>query len=72
MTTRTFVSYALLVGFFPEYDTREVTSRDVNLAKVNMPKRAFSFHFFDLTTTVVEGEELKGKQKNHSGTYYPG
>ena len=69
--TKIYVEYALHVGFFPEYDVREVTSRDVAEAKKNLSARAFRFRFFDQTSTVADGEELEGKPKNYSGSYYP-
>lgn len=66
-TTQTYVEYLMPGTFFAESETEKVSSRDIT--KLKIPKNAFGFQFFDVTSTVIDGEKLHGKPKNYSKRY---
>lgn len=55
--------------FVSESYEREIKSRD-NIK--NIPKNCYGYRFFDREEIVINKENLVGKEKNYSGTYYFG
>jgi len=71
-TTRHYIDFTQVEGFFHGCEVRQVETRDIGGVKdSDWPERAFCFKFFDRTVTTTEdGEELLGKPKNYSSVYY--
>ena len=68
---KTYVEILYPGSFLLESSIKPVDSRDP--AKFKAPKGCFGYRFFDREEVVSDDEEvLKGKPKNHSGTYYFG
>lgn len=68
----TYVEYMLVGSFFSESSISKVDSRDINLAKSNMPKNSFGFRFYDREEIFNNGKTLKGDTENYSAWYYLG
>ena len=67
-----YVEYIYAGSLFSDTGSKVTTSKDVNLAKSQLPSGAFGFRFYEQEEQVVDGEALKGKPKNHTGWYYVG
>jgi hypothetical protein len=66
---RTYVEFLKLIGFFPDFEIREVPSREADLGE--LPERAVAFRFFDRTIFLVNGKEVSSKEPlNVSGFTY--
>jgi hypothetical protein len=61
------------IVFFPGFAMSNQTTlevKDRTPDAVSLSKSCFAFRFFDQTEVEFEGETLKGKPKNYSGTYF--
>lgn len=67
---KTYVEFFFRGVLFDETSVREVQSRDVE--KLEVPKNAFGFQFFDVLTTTQEGVELTSDRLNESPMHYYG
>lgn len=56
-------------SFFSESSAKEISSRDT-LPEIG--EKAFGYRFFDRESTMQNGEELLGKAKNYSNSFYIG
>ena len=63
--TKTYVEFSYPGALFAETEDKEIITRDVKKVLKIMPKGAFCFRFYDMTSNF-------GKEKNKSGKYYPG
>jgi hypothetical protein len=74
--TKTYVEFSYPGALFAETEDKEIITRDVKKVLKIMPKGAFCFRFYDMTSKEVtidgEQETVFGKEKNKSGKYYPG
>ena len=74
--TKTFVEILYPGVIFSETETKEIPARDLPKVVGWLPKGAYAFRFFDqvVGTVQIDGDtqEIRGKRKNISGSYYPG
>ncbi len=70
MNTKTYITFLYQGSFLREESSQEINHREPN--QISIPDNSFGYYFWDRTETVVDGETLKGKAQNQSGTYYPG
>ena len=68
--TQTYVEFMYPGSFFSETESKLVTSRRMLLADV--PRNAFGYSFYDLESTILNGETLTGKPKNKSKIFLIG
>ena len=69
---QTYVEHLYPGVLASEISTSPVATRDIAKTALALPEGAYGFRFFDRTEATVDGEELLGKPKNFSPTYYPG
>jgi|ERR1051325_345081 hypothetical protein len=72
MKTRTFVRIYYPGGFFSETTTIEVQDRSHSFNVPSHARHFFQYQFFDVSETEVDGEVMKGSEKNLSKTYVKG
>ncbi len=69
---QTYVEYLYPGVLASEISASPVATRNIAKTALALPEDAYGFRFFDRTEATVNGEELLGKPKNFSPTYYPG
>ena len=64
---KTFVTFLSPGIMFPEYETVEVLSRDID--ELDIPDNVYAFHFFDRIEEEIDGVVLKSEALNESPRY---
>jgi hypothetical protein len=68
--TKHYIEFVYPGIMFSESSSKEIEHRDAK--KVELPKGAVGFRFFDKEQTELDGETLEGKPKNYTGWRYKG
>ena len=68
--TKTYIEY-FFPGLLFSANASEETNKEKKFPK-KLPRNCYGFRFYEVTSDVVDGEELSGKAKNYSNLYLIG